>query len=459
MSEIYPQFESPESSSPIITRAVAYSLQGKFHPTYRLQSWERTALRLLGLLPQSVGRAILPRFVAINALDPRNLKNFTLDRLLTNRLSDYDDLQGVFPALTVGAALGGASAHLALALGGPFLPQAFVMTLKGGSPSGDARQYLNRSLEAAKGITASNPGVISIQHFDPVHDGWFTNRTNQLRLKLTALPELYKRFILRRLNPGGEICYLDCRAEWLRFRLANRNFFQVGGWGGIPAEEFLTSSPRMEVYCRRQGFIQCGWHLDDLKLERGPESEWGSEPGLAEDLEQFCNLHGFRFIQISMPEPNDFSKLAYFSREKLIRKDGKEPAGVLVETFSQFDASTVMQTGLLPVWLVFNTPDSLALLRSIRASFPEGKPVFFSPLSTFSITPDLVPWEDWEAALAGLSWQNVGARPSHYPADTRAISDWQAPLRIWAEAHPQPVQNRLSADNILSLSLQIKSTA
>jgi hypothetical protein len=448
-----PQIESPESASPVVTRAVAASLQGRYHTTYHLQSWERAALRILGLFPQSVGQAILPRFVALNALDPSTLKEFTLDRLLIERLTDYADLLESFPAITIGAALGGASAHLALALGGPFLPQAFVMTLKGGSPSGDISVYLQRSLEQAKAITEANPGIISIQHFDPIHDGWLTGRTNQLRLKLTSLPEPYKQFILQRLTYGGAVCYLDCGAEWLRFQLGNRNYIQVGGWGGIPAEEFIRGSSRIDEYCHRQGFVQCGWCLDDYPLEPGPESEWGSEPGLAEELEDFCKEKGIQFLRIRMPEPHDFSRLAYLSFEALISQAGDEPAGVLIEMFSQFDASTVMKTGLLPVWLVYNTPDSLAFLIKMRSRFPSGKPVFFAPLSTFSITPDLVPWEEWVTALAGLDWRNIGTRPSHYPADTRTISDWATPLRNWAEAHSHHVRSRLSIENLLSLSL------
>jgi hypothetical protein len=75
----------------------------------------------------------------------------------------------------------------------------------------------------------------------------------------------------------------------------------------------------------------------------------------------------------------------------------------------------------------------------MRPEFPAGPPVFFSPLATFSRTPDLVPWSEWEAALAGLQWHNCGTRASHYPADARTLVDWAAPLRRWADTHAGPV--------------------
>ncbi len=193
------------------------------------------------------------------------------------------------------------------------------------------------------------------------------------------------------------------------------------------------------------------WKLKDYPLERGPESEWGSEPGLDTALEAFCKREGYRFVRIPLPHPNDFSRLAFAAARRLLEKEGRQPAGVLVEMFSQFDANAARQAGLLPLWLIFNTHDSLEYLKEMRAQFPVGKPVFFSPLATFSVTPDLVPWKDWEAALADIEWTNIGTRPSHYPADARALVKWVEPLRKWVEENRQPVTGRLEAEELQSL--------
>jgi hypothetical protein len=119
--------------------------------------------------------------------------------------------------------------------------------------------------------------------------------------------------------------------------------------------------------------------------------------------------------------------------------------------FSQFDANAARQAGLLPLWLIFNTDDSLEYLKEMRAQFPAGKPVFFSPLSTFSLTPDLVPFEAWNAALADFKWVNIGARQSHYPADARALVKWVEPLRKWVAANRNPVTARLEAEELQKL--------
>jgi hypothetical protein len=102
--------------------------------------------------------------------------------------------------------------------------------------------------------------------------------------------------------------------------------------------------------------------------------------------------------------------------------------------------------------LIFNTQDSLEYLKEMRKQFPADKPVFFSPLATFSITPDLVPWKEWESALEGVEWINIGTRSSHYPADSRALVKWAQPLRRWVERNPHPLKSRLSADELVNLN-------
>ena len=445
-------FESPESSSPIVTRAVAAGLQGQSCDNYHFPAWQKAVLLVLGALPQGAARFAISRFQTISGQPEDCMSNFSIDNLIQTRLDDYSQLKGQFPAISAGAALGGPTTHLSLALGGPFLPQAFVVTLRGGSIDGDVRRYFERSAELSLRIAKEDPSLLTIQHYDPIHDGWLTRWVNHLRFKLLDLPPLYAEFIRKRLQPGGAVVYLEGGASWLRYRIDERSLFQVGGWGGISAEEFLEGSERIQAYARRSGLKHTDWRLPGYPLERGAESEWGSEPGLAEALEAFCHDEGYRFVRISLPEPHDFSKLAFRTMQHLLGKEKREPSGVLVEMFSQFDASAVRQSGLLPLWLVFNTVDSLEFLKEMRPQFLAGKPVFFSPLATFSLTPDLVPFESWSAALDGLDWHNIGARAGHYPADAWALVKWVQPLRGWVRECREPVKELLMGEELLELA-------
>jgi hypothetical protein len=451
------KLESPESSSPIITRAVAAGLVGEYCQNYQFPAWQKLLLNLLGRFPQSLARALIARFQSISGMDPARLDGLTVETLAHERLQDYAGLTGTFPTVTLGAALGGASAHLALALGGPFLPQAFVTTLRGGAPDGDPHTYLNRSLELALKLARTNPGLFTIQHYDPVHDGWLTRHVNHLRFKLLDLPQAYRDFLHRHLEPGGAIVFLNCGARWLRYRLGERSIFQLGGWGDISAQEFISGSPRLQNYALSAGLSQSSWGLTGYSLEEGPESEWGCEPGFGVALQAFCKQNGFRFVEIALPHPHDYSRLAFSVQRALLEEAGLQPQGVLIETFGQFDATTVHKAGLLPLWLVFNTRDSLVFLESMRPQFENYSPVFYSPLITFSLTPDMVPWEGWDQALAGLDWRNIGARPSHYPADALALTNWTEKLRGWAAHHPRPINTYLSPEKLQAIAASLNS--
>jgi hypothetical protein len=449
--------ESPESSSPLITRAVAAGLRGSAFRGYDLSGWQRQALRILGLLSQEAASRVVASFQALGGLEPGALRNLDAEQLAAQRLADYHSLEGQFPVMLTGAGLGGASAYLSLALGGPFLPQAFVFTVKGGSPHGSLSQYLAHSRELASTLVEANPQFLALQHYDPVHDGWLTRHLNHLRLKLLHLPRAYQQFIEQHLAPGGSVVFLDCGATWLRYRLGERHYLQVGGWGDIPAEEFLQGSPRLDAYCAQAGLAPGGWELPEAPLEQGPESEWGAEPCLALAVQDYCHKQGYRFVRLSLPHPHDFSRLAFFAAARFLELQARQPAGVLVQTFSHFDAGAAFQCGLLPLWLVFNTLDSLRYLKAMRSQFPDGLPVYFAALPTFSLTPDMAPWEAWAQALQGLDWRPVGARSSHYPADAWAAAAWPTPLHRQITRLPPgqpahlPVEELIQLVNILDL--------
>lgn len=421
--------ESQESSSPMITRAVAAGLLGREFTAYQFSAIERAALAMLGVLPQRCSQWLIPRVQGRSALNPKDVANVRISSFITSRVNDYAALDRMMPAVVLGVGMGGATAHLSLALEAPFLPQAFVMTLKGGSSDGDVIKYFERSKNLASHITDSNPGVMTIQHFDPIHDGWLVRRVNHLRLKLIHMPEEYKKFILTHIKPGGDVVYLEGGAKWLRYQFGERNVFQVGGWGDISAKEFLEGSDRIRKYCELEGIKHSDWRLTGYPLIEGPESEWGSEPGLGEEIESYCHKEGYRFTRIRFEDPNDFAQLAFLTVREQFRQNGIDPTGTIVETFSQYDPAAVSRYGLLPLWLIFNTEDSLRFLSDFCAEFDHNKPVLMSSLSTFSLTPDMASWNQWQESLDSFTVKNIGARKSHYPADPLALICWQEWLR------------------------------
>ncbi len=445
--------ESPESSSPKITRLVAAALRGRWEPAFAFRAWEKLALEVLNRLPPGLAQRIVRWNTRLSALPSSRAADLATADLVEERLSDYAGLPGSFDCIVVGSALGGAAAHLAAVLGAPFLPQAFVLGLRGGSPQDEVEAHLARTRPVAAGILERNPDLMAISHFDPVHDHWLTGVLSHLRLKLIGMPAGYRRFIGERLRPGGTILFLDCEARWLRFRLGERMVCQIGGWGDLGPEEFIEGSERIDRFLSQEGSPhRGGWRPGEGDLEEGPESEWGTEPGLAEALQAYAESGGFHFERIRMDHPHDFSALAYEAHEALLRRTGRRPQGVLVEIFTQYDPYMALAARLLPLWLIFNTADSLRFLQSFRDRFPQGVPVFFSALVTLSRTPDMASWQDWARALEGLRWENIGARRVRFPEDLTALWRWQERLKKRMRLLPPAELTTLPLEDLLQIA-------
>ncbi len=448
-----PSLESPESSSPVITRAVAAALADEEFRPFEFAFWQKIVLSLLSFFPPIVSSNMAQWNVTRAALDPSLALTLDVDRLVAERLKDYDTHPGPFDCVVVGSALGGAVAHLAAALQAPFLPQPFVLNFRGGSRDDSVEPHFQLARDLAEHIFRNNDDVLAIGHFDPVHDGWITRTVTHLRLKLLHLPEGYRQFLDERLRPGGEILYLDCGAQWLQYVIHPRFVYQIGGWGGLSAREFIEGSQRIDDHLARRGSPhRGGWELEGQSPVVRFESEWGSEPGLDDALEGLARDQGFRFCRLSLSQPHDFSRLVFQAYKVLCEKGGLEPQGVAVEAFGQYDPVSVLRSSLLPLWLVFNTYDSLDFLKQSIPEFPTHKPVLFSGLVTMTQTPDMVPWEDWVKALEDLDWMNVGARSHRYPVDLAAL--WRGPeaLRRWVRQNPAPIRASLEVEDLIELA-------
>ncbi len=444
-------YESAESASPVITRLVAGVLTGRPSRTFHFAPWERLGMRLLNLLPIPFAQRVVRWQFSRSALPPEIARQIKLEDLIQQRLDDYRHIQGPFPVVVSGSALAGATAHIASLLGGPYIPQPFILGLHGGSPDESIEPHLELTSSVAVDILDRNPGICAIAHFDPVHDGWLTRTVSHLRIKLLELPRAYQTFIHKHLTPGGTILYLDCQAQWPQFPLGERFNYQIGGWGGIPPEEFLSGSERINQFLRASGSSHSGgWRIENVDPVWGPESEWGSNPGLDASLQMFADENGYDFVKVTLPHPHDFSRLVFEAHRMLLAQEGKSASGLLVETFTQYDPYLVLQAGLLPLWLVFNTTDSLAFLQETLVDIPRDVRIFFSGLVTFSRTPDMVPWEVWASALHGRPWLNIGAGPRRYPEDLVALFRWSERLRKHLNLKHENTIPRLSIKTFLS---------
>lgn len=437
-------------SSAVSMRATAAALRGEFLPSIAGSEAQGWLIRLISTFGLRVVRWAVEQAVSRRATDPALATQVRSDALARWAVSLYEDLPGPFPAILIGAPNGGV-AHLATALGVPFLSEHFLISFRNSATGPDDVSGYKASGDAlAQPILDHNPDLAVVNHYDPLHDRLLIRHVNHIRVKLLGLPLAYRQFIQRRLEPDGALLFIDSQYPWRQYRVRERHTFQVGGLGGVSDEEFIQGSSAIEAFQRaeRSPFIG-GWRLD-LPLEVQPESEWGTLLQFHQAVEDFAQERGYHFVVLSGDSPEYYSELAFQAYSLLNQKEGRSPQGVLVDCFTQLNPVANRLSRLLPCWLPFNCTDSAAFLERMVSRFPPGRPVLFAPLPGLSPSFDTVPMSRWLEILEGHPVTLVGVNPRHHPFDIAALFRFPGELKTWCQDHPDPVGAWLTVEELLA---------
>src|SRR5262245_40981184 len=212
------------------------------------------------------------------------------------------------PALFIGSA-NGAAAHLCCALDAPWLPQTLLVPVRrAGVDLDDIPAIAAATMQPARELLQANPELALYQMHDPNQDRLMSRIMAYFRVKRLDLGATYAQFIVDTLAPGGTLVLLECRLPAPAARLGPRHLFQTGGLGDIPLEEYVSGSDRIEAYLRREGSSRTRWDAPTPQGER-PESEWGFDPALREDVERLARRRGYRVRRLVFDHPQDLSPL------------------------------------------------------------------------------------------------------------------------------------------------------
>jgi len=442
-------------SSAVTMQSVAAALQGEFVDVWDTSSWQQQAFKMVSFAGKKAAITAVERVIANSGADPALAERITTHALASWAVSLYRNVAGPFDAIIIGTP-GGGVAHLATALGAPFLSQNFVATYKAPQPPDDVQTYLARGTQLAAATLRRNRALAIVNHYDPLHKRLMMKHLNLIRYKLLNLPEAYKAFIFQTLRPGGTIIFTDCRYPWPMYFMGERHWFQVGGLGAVRPWDFIAGQ-HSEIAALQQaaGVEPVGnWGLKDRTAFEMPESEWGALPPLHQQVAQFARENAYEFVALESSHPEHFSYLAFRVWRKLLRRAKIEPQGVFLETFTQIAPAATRAAALLPVWIPRNCEASLDFLQRVQRDFRlnldlRDKPVFWLPLPNFDEPFDMVSWDAWFDVLKGLDVRPLGMRPHLYPADPVAFYATRQELLDWIAQHPQPVTARATLDIIL----------
>jgi pimeloyl-ACP methyl ester carboxylesterase len=345
-----------------------------------------------------------------------------------------------YPAAILGSS-SGALAHLAAALGAPFLPQTFLLPVA--QPQvhpDDPRGGLAAGLGPARLLLDANPEVALHHMHDPNQDRLSLARMTYFRLKRRRLGPAFAEFLTDVLPRGATVLVADCRLRWPVTRLSDRHVFQFGALGGMPPQEFHEGGERVADHLRRHGSSRRRWDPPAADDE-APEAEWGFDAALLADLEELAARHGWRVRRLPFDDPEDLSPLVADLYRRWYRGHGRVAERLLVESFVLLDPWLAVTRGAVPYWSKFPVdPSADALERYLAGTEPYDE----IRIALFSHGTDgvgVAPAERWRALLgrARRRGEFLGVDVARFPRDFAGFGRFHRELRAWVpRCEPPP---------------------
>lgn len=441
---IPPRYIANFDSATAMLKALANYLQGQEFPGSGMVPPVPLLGDKINTLPRKAREMIYSAGGWAEAIAPNKLGKVRSEALTGWAVSNYP--QRRYPAVMVGSS-SGALVHLGAALGVPWLPQTFLVPIRQTDVHPDEpRDAMEKAQGPAQMLLEANPDLQLHHMHDPNQDRLMLHLMNYFRVKLLRLGPAYEEFIRTALAPGGTIFVVECQATWPTTRLGDRHIFQMGAVGGATPEEFLSGSERVAEYLRTYDSHVERWDAPEPNGET-PEAEWGFEPALRGDIEQFARRHGYRVQRIVFEQPDHLSPLVAELYRWWYRQRGIRANRMLVESFVILEPHWTLRTGSAPFWLKFNMEPSLHYINEYLDSADPYDEIYMTLFSHGVSAVGLPSIEEWRQVLSrartygsfiGIDEQKF---PRHFASFTRYHHEIQQ--RIMAR-YPLPGMLALS---------------
>jgi hypothetical protein len=432
-----PNFVADFDSASAMTRALASSLHGRDFPKLGMDQGLSPLIPIANLLPEWVRDQIYIWSGWGEAVPPEQLPKIDLYDVNEYVTGEYPERQ--YKAVAVGSS-NGAAVHLLSALGVPWLGQTWLVPVqRSGVHPDEPADDLEWGRQPGRDLLDANPSWQLHHMHDPNQDRLMVQRMTYFRVKQRELGPHYRRFLKERLEPGGTILVIECQRRWPVMNVGERHYFQPGAMGGATPEEYLEGSERVADYLRRYGSHRRDWKHGEPDGEQ-PEAEWGFEPALHDDIEQFADKHGFRVRRIVFTEPEDLSRPVADLHRWWLRDRGLPANRLIGESFILMEPYWVLRTGSVPWWGLFSVEESARRLEAYLGQeeydevmlmlFPHGiEGVGFAPV------------ERWRKVLnlARRRGGFIGLDADEYPKDFAGLVRYHDDLKEKVrERHPLP---------------------
>jgi hypothetical protein len=252
------------------------------------------------------------------------------------------------PAVVLGSPHG-AAVHLASALGAPWLPLSFTVTVRRpGGATGDWSDAADDGARVAERILAANPSVTVRQIYDPVSRGPLCASTITLQVQWRRLPAAYQRLLRSGLRADGASLLIRDTRTWRVLELAQGHTFQVGspltGWHADDYSDdnldFRRLRESLGMPAFRTPYAGTSFHY----------AETGGDPRCEPELRRLAAEHGHATHRVLYHGPETLSACVADLYREWLRCGYGTGEHCVVETGALLDPGQVLAAGLVPYW-------------------------------------------------------------------------------------------------------------
>lgn len=298
--------------------------------------------------PDPVRRAAATRAAGRVALTPAQVAEVDAERVARWFVDQYP--RRSYPGAVLGSPHG-AAAHLAVALGVPWLPAGFEMTAhwaQGGVDRPGAA--LEHGAGLAARLLAGNDDLHVRQVHCPASRGALAGATVLLAARWRSLPAAYRRFLTDRLAPGAPVLLLRDARTWPVVDPGQGHSFQVGCPGsGLDPVDFHPDSHALRQVLRSAGGDAARWEPPQVSSPSG-YAEHGVESGFELSARDWAGRAGRRLHRVLFPRPEALSAAIADLYRRWLRAAGKTGDRLVVECGRLLDPWQVVRAGMVPYW-------------------------------------------------------------------------------------------------------------
>jgi hypothetical protein len=335
---------SPDSPARVLLAAAARALRGEDCSDL---GYQPILSRFRGA-PEPVRRAAVARAAARAALDPAEAAAADVDLIARWVVDHYPPRS--YPGVVLGSPHG-AAVHLAVALGVPWLPTGFEMSVHWSNGSADDPTGAHdHGAGVASALVAANPGVGVRQVHDPAGRGVLAGSTIALVVRWHRLPAPYRHFLGTHVTPGAPVYLLRDARTWPVLDSGNGHSFQVGApASGMEPIDFEPDSDPLAQVLRGVGGDRARWRPPGADCPPG-YAEHAVEPGFENALREWANQAGSPLHRVLFPRPDALSAATADVYRAWLRSAGKTGNRCVVECGRLIDPWQVVRAGLVPYW-------------------------------------------------------------------------------------------------------------